>query len=233
MHAWNKGIKTGPQSEETKRRIGAGNAGKKRTPEVCDAISSRMKEWYANNQHPMLGNHHTIESNELNRLAHLGKKSNRKDMTLEEIYGEDRATKMKQDMSERMKGMHFGTETEFKKGNMPWNKDTSGCFTDETIKKMSTSRIEYMKKHRIDDLGVCIGKHESVILDKLEHFIGYKIIRQHQVLQYFLDGYCAELNLAIEIDEPKHLQQIESDELREHNIINEIGCTFLRIPVPN
>lgn len=52
--AWNKG-KYGYLSEESRKRI-----------------SDKIKEWYLYNEHPMLGKHHTEESNRKNSKSHKG-----------------------------------------------------------------------------------------------------------------------------------------------------------------
>lgn len=77
----------------------------------------------------------------------------------------------------------------------------------------------------------CIGKQEKPILDKLENFFSYTILRQHRVNGYFLDGYCPMLNLAIEIDEPRHKRTdiLKKDKYREEQIKNKLNCSFLRI----
>lgn len=73
-----------------------------------------------------------------------------------------------------------------------------------------------------------IGKQEIQILDEISKLIGYKVLRQYQIKNYFLDGYISELNLAIEVDErPKNN---EKDIEREQEIKQNLNCEFLRIP---
>ena len=73
------------------------------------------------------------------------------------------------------------------------------------------------------------GKHETIILNRLEKLFKYKIIRQYEIYGYFLDGYIPELNLAIEIDESHHDLQKEKDKIRECLIKTELRCKFLRV----
>ncbi len=73
-----------------------------------------------------------------------------------------------------------------------------------------------------------LGKNEKQIIDKWENIIGHKIIRQHPVCGYFLDGYCKELNIAFEVDESFHKKQRKKDIKRQQNIENELGCAFIR-----
>jgi len=100
------------------------------------------------------------------------------------------------------------------------------CYSNY-LKRM---KMEYMK-----ELGLFnfpnIGKFEKEILDNLSSIIGYKILRQHQVKTYFLDGYIPELNLAIEIDETYHEKQPGKDLRRENNIKKELDCKFMRIKI--
>ena len=74
-----------------------------------------------------------------------------------------------------------------------------------------------------------IGKNEEKLLKEIEDKTGFKIIRQFRVLNYFVDGYIKELNLAIEIDEKYHENQKEKDKNRQDLIENELGCKFIRI----
>ena len=75
--------------------------------------------------------------------------------------------------------------------------------------------------------------YEKPILDTLEKFFNYKILRQYKIAGYFLDGYCPALKLAIEIDEEYHnkIEQLNRDAYRENQIKNELGCTFMRIDI--
>lgn len=57
------------------------------------------------------------------------------------------------------------------------------------------------------------------------------LYQQYSVLNYKIDAYIPEINLAIEYDEKNHTcYSYESQEGRENIIQNEIGCDFLRIP---
>lgn len=75
--------------------------------------------------------------------------------------------------------------------------------------------------------GPSFGKNEIKILNELEELFKYKIIRQHRILGYWIDGYIPELNLAIEIDERPKTN--ERDVRRENEIRKRLGCEFLRI----
>lgn len=101
--------------------------------------------------------------------------------------------------------------------------------SSETREKLRISTINYIIKKR-GKLATNIGKYEKQILDELELFLGKKITRQYPVCGYFVDGYCSELNMCIEIDEEYHKKQISKDAERQNRIMNELNCTFIRIP---
>ena len=48
-------------------------------------------------------------------------------------------------------------------------------------------------------------------------------------LGYFVDGYSKEKNIVIEYYEPHHNRQVESDNLRQNEIIKHLGCEFIII----
>jgi very-short-patch-repair endonuclease len=57
---------------------------------------------------------------------------------------------------------------------------------------------------------------------------GWKFRRQFPLGAFVLDFYCAEARLAIEVDGPIHLQQIEADLIRQ-SLIEELGIRFVRV----
>ena len=71
------------------------------------------------------------------------KKSHRKDMTLEEEYGTDRAKEIRNKISEKNQGKHYSIKTEFKKGIIPWNKNKKGYHVhSETHKKKLSDKMK-------------------------------------------------------------------------------------------
>ena len=104
--------------------------------------------------------------------------------------------------------------------------------SDNTRRKMRNSRLIYMKEH-LNFSGPCIGKREKPILDYLENIWGYTILRQHNVDNFFLDGYCPMLKLAIEIDEHYHnkKEQLKKDVYKENYVKNKLKCNFLRLDI--
>ena len=104
---------------------------------------------------------------------------------------------------------------------------------EEIKQKIRISVIEYKKKNNCGIFFPMIGRYEKLILDELQNRIGYNIVRQFFINGYFLDGYIPEINLAIEIDEEHHYkkQVKEKDINKQNNIINSLGCNFLRIRV--
>ena len=103
--------------------------------------------------------------------------------------------------------------------------------TMESKKAISQSTLKYLKKCDSPSILPRVGILEKPILDKLENCFSFTILRQHKVDNYFLDGFCPALNLAIEIDEAYHNNLREKDIIRENNIKNKINCSFLRIKI--
>jgi len=103
------------------------------------------------------------------------------------------------------------------------------------LSEESIQRLREIRQRQVLEYGgpMSIGKHEKEILDELAKKIGYDILRQHPVLGYWLDGYVPELNLAIEVDEKYHKNQIAKDKERQNIIKKELNCSFIRIPLYN
>lgn len=98
--------------------------------------------------------------------------------------------------------------------------------TEESKRKQRLSAIKYIKKVR-GKVSPNIGRNEKVILDSIENQLGYKILRQHPIRGYFLDGYIFPLNLVIEIDERS--KNTQRDINREQEIKKYLNCEVLRI----
>jgi len=101
----------------------------------------------------------------------------------------------------------------------------------EHLKKKSISMKKFIKEHP-DNFFTIVGKNEKQILDELQDMIGFSIKRQFFINGYYLDGYCQELNLAIEVDEWGHYingELRECDKIRQEEIILALNCKFLRI----
>lgn len=56
---------------------------------------------------------------------------------------------------------------------------------------------------------------------------GYKFRRQHAISFFILDFFCAEKRLAIEVDGPSHLEQVEYDQWRTERL-NDFGIRVIR-----
>jgi very-short-patch-repair endonuclease len=130
----------------------------------------------------------------------------------------------KDKLSEERKGKHINPKNEFKKGHI-------SLIREGTIEKIRISTFEYAK--RTNNI-ICPrqGKYEKQILNELQNIIGFSIKRQFYVNGYWLDGYCQELNLAIEIDEEFHYKRDKQKDLdRQFNIMKSLNCNFLRLRV--
>lgn len=164
------------------------------------------------------------------RLSHIGKTQSPDTIAKRviKLRGHHMPLPMKLKLSAERKGKHISSRTEFKNGHE---------HSIEVRKKFRIYHLQRIADNFNKGLPVhpCIGKHETPILDFLERkCFNYKILRQYNVDGYFLDGYCSELNLAIEIDEPPHFKkkQLNMDAERQEYIRKAIGCRFLRIALP-
>jgi|11_taG_2_1085331.scaffolds.fasta_scaffold00158_1 phage anti-repressor protein/very-short-patch-repair endonuclease len=84
----------------------------------------------------------------------------------------------------------------------------------------------------LDDYTILNTRAEIEFFDTLEKILeplDIKGQRQHKVLNYNIDYYIKDLNIAIEYDEGHHKNQQEEDVKREQDIINEISCEFVRV----
>lgn len=76
---------------------------------------------------------------------------------------------------------------------------------------------------------------ESMVLYALHYMLrDVEILSQYLVVdgsnnQYYIDAYLPAMNLAIEIDEPHHDYQVESDKKRQEVIQEILNCNFIRI----
>ena len=93
-------------------------------------------------------------------------------------------------------------------------------------------------KSLLDAIGlnniVLANRAEVDFFDALEQSLkpfNLKVERQYNILNYRLDGYIKNLNLAIEYDEIQHFNStnMEQDYIRENDIKKEIGCSFVRV----
>ena len=76
------------------------------------------------------------------------------------------------------------------------------------------------------------ARFEYKIINELSDFFSkmkIKIELQFPVLQYKIDIYLPEYNLAIEIDEDEHKFRQSSDEKRQKEIETDLNCKFIRI----
>jgi very-short-patch-repair endonuclease len=115
----------------------------------------------------------------------------------------------------------------FKKGHIPHNKNKKGYIVKEdTKKKTRLSMIKYIKE-KCNGFRPNLGTNEKQLLDEFELSNNIKLIRQYEIDGYFVDGYCKELNLVVEVDERPKIN--ERDIRREHYIRNKLKCKFVRI----
>lgn len=195
-------------SEETKKRIGLSSKGIKRKP----FTEEHKKNLSKSNPKCWLGRKHTEEEKRKIGLGNKGK-----------IISEEHKRKLAENNKKRI----YSEETRKKLSKIWLNRKHS----EETKRQMRISAINYIKEKK-GSVSPTIGRHEKEILDKLQSIIKFLIRRNFYINGYFLDGYCKELNLAIEIDENRHYVNgilKEKDIKRQKNIENALSCKFLRI----
>ena len=109
------------------------------------------------------------------------------------------------------------------------------------ISKSKTKPKEYKNSFKnwivseglIEDNFYITSRKEIEFLDMLEEVLkpfGYKTIRQYSVLDYRIDLYIEDLNIAVEYDENNHKDySYEEHEGRQDLIEKELGCKFIRL----
>jgi len=178
-------------------------------------------------------------------LAHMGKSSHRKNLSMTEEYGKKRSQQIKEKISKNTK-IAMKNLSPRKKEKLRWARGRKLTeehkrkisplgrrHTEITKKKIREASINYLKKQH-DSSAITyirIGKNEKKILDVLENYFNLKLIRQFEVDGYFIDGYDIINKVAVEIDEPHHKFFKEKDLLREKYIKNKLNCVFVRVEV--
>jgi hypothetical protein len=105
--------------------------------------------------------------------------------------------------------------------------------SDEALKAYRESAIKRIERQLADGQVVTpsIGLKEKETIDKYEKLLNCKFERQYRVAGFFVDGYCKEKNLVIEVDENYHKKRKEQDIYREEIIKRELKCEILRIRI--
>jgi len=189
----------------------------------------------------------TIHPGEFNRFIHGHCGKLQKGKTLEELYGKEKAIKIRNKMSKPKVKKKFWTKEKIilaylniieKYGKV--EKDEINYFHKKgLICGMSKIRYEFSSldefvklsgvNFKIPKFKGHIGKNEKDILDIVEKIKGVKLKRQFQVGKFFIDGYDVKNNVAYEYDEYHHKNYQVEDYIREEKIKNKIGCEFIRI----
>ncbi len=220
-----------------------GKPGRKQSIDIRKKISEGLKNIYESGDRKKIYRKKTQEEKDKisNTMKGVPKKpftdEHRKNIGLSSkgrqcwAKGKKMSDTFKDKCRKRMMGIKLSPETIKKRTLKVLGRKTS----EETKEKLRVSAINRIeRKLKLDGkLIFTMSIYETPILDKLETALGFKIIRQYKVAGYFLDGYCPEIRLAIEIDEPYHLKekQMIKDKRREIYIKDKLKCNFLRIPV--
>ena len=93
-------------------------------------------------------------------------------------------------------------------------------------------RNDILKKFNIENYAFFATRQEIEFVDTLTKILepfNFTCTKQYQVLNYRIDLYIKELNIAIEYDEKHHLAQAEEDDIRQKTIEKQLGCKFIRV----
>lgn len=206
-----------------------GMCGKHHSEETKLKMKKSQNEYFKNHHSNNYGKINSEESNEKRRQSVIKFWSNKDNK--ERMF---KAMKVKhKPMSKEEKLKVSARGKEYYKTHINPMTGRSFKFSNEAKQKCRIKRIEYIKRTCPGFIPL-IGKYEKQILDELQNKIGFSIKRQFYINGYYLDGYCQELNLAIEVDEPYHYRNNvlrKEDIERQKNIINTLNCNFIRIKI--
>jgi very-short-patch-repair endonuclease len=108
-------------------------------------------------------------------------------------------------------------------------------YNDIAKKNMRISAIKRIEKQKGQIMPNSNPKATQIIRAKAKE-VGITDLRdaetpggEFQVCGYFVDGRSEEKNIVIEYYEGFHKKQVERDERRKQEIINELGCKFIEI----
>ncbi len=152
-----------------------------------------------------------------------------------EKYGVSSYTKTKecQDKKKQTCLEKYGVEYNFQRPEIIQNAhETQSRLINELIESNCDVDCDLKKLAKNEGIFWNLGLNETKILNQVEKNKGIKLIRQKAVASCFVDGYDAENNVCYEVDENYHRkeEQSEKDKNRERKIIDELDCTFIRIP---
>lgn len=112
-----------------------------------------------------------------------------------------------------------------------WNEGMKGGWFEYTPNIKMKMRIKHQERLIKDGITPRLGDNEKQILDDIEPYIGFPILRQYPIDGYFVDGYCIERNMVFEIDEIGHKYRYKQKDIQRENYIkSKLNCSFIRIP---
>lgn len=167
-----------------------------------------------------------------------------KDKTLEEIYGIEKATTMKENMRKSAPKHHslehrknLGKSLKGRIFTQEWKTKLSKAHkgrkhTEQSKTKMRISAIRYIKNVR-GNINPNIGRNEKQLLDEQEQRDHCIIERQYPIkeLGCFPDGYCHETNTIYWVHEKAHLRdkKMMRDFIQRRRIQEHLHCKFIII----
>ena len=160
-----------------------------------------------------------------------------------EILGYSRPTKAIQDHCKGVLKQRIGVTTGFKTDGTPTYQEVEMSLIPiedvYTLIAKAKTASTLKKEKLIKELGlnnnmfVIETRKEIEFLDMLEKTLepfDYTLVRQYKVLNYKIDLYIQDLNIAIEYDENNHINySYEQHEGRQKEIEKELSCKFIRV----
>ena len=174
---------------------------------------------------------HCYLHSEEHRLKSVGENNHMFGKTYEELYGDEKAKELKENMRKPL-----SDETKEKMSKASKGKPKS----EEHKRKMRLSHIKNVEQKRLngETLFPNFNRTGCMLIEQYGKEYGFNF--QHalngkelKIIGYFPDGYDKERNTIIEIDEPYHedTKQKEKDVIRQKNLIEHLKCDFIRIKV--
>lgn len=202
-------------SKEHKQKMSIAKKGHKLSDETKHKISIALrgrkisKKWRQKISIAQKGRKQSEEHNYNVSLAVRGEKNS--------FYGKKHSQNTKRKMSAALKGRKLSKETK---------------------RKMRLSAIQRIERDRLNgnQLFPRFNPTACKKMDEYGELYGFNF--QHAMnggefhikeLGYFVDGYDKEKNVVIEIDESHHNRTQTKDKKRQDEIVNLLGCKFIRL----